>query len=387
MTTTTERRRSVSEGIATKAPCRVATTGNITLSGEQTIDGIAAVADDRVLVRAQTDATENGIYDVSTGNWTRARDCDGAYDLVQGTKVFVVLGSTYARTEFYVDTTGPITVGDDEIEFGVTYPGGASIPALTSGQLLVGQAVGDPLGKTVSGDLTMAASGAASISARAVTAAKLFAMSTARILGRVTGGAGDVEELTLTQVLDLITGASHGDILFRGATDWQTLQAGVSASDLFLKTGGPGADPEWAVVTVVDQMVPATQAEIETGVDVAAAITPGRAQYHKSACKAWVKFRADGSIQASYNVASISKTGVGDFTVNFTTALSSGEMCVVITAGKTDSPSSDGVRASLLTLGTSGVRLELRASSSTLVDVGSTTGTNAVCVAVFGDLP
>ena len=47
---------SVAAGLYWKEPVEVATTANITLSGTQTIDGVAIVADDRVLVRAQTDA-------------------------------------------------------------------------------------------------------------------------------------------------------------------------------------------------------------------------------------------------------------------------------------------------------------------------------------------
>jgi len=73
------------EGI--KAPCVVATTANITLSGEQTIGGLAVVSGDRVLVRAQTDATENGIYDAVIGAWKRSKDFNSANDVVNGVLV------------------------------------------------------------------------------------------------------------------------------------------------------------------------------------------------------------------------------------------------------------------------------------------------------------
>ena len=49
--TTTDRLAGVTAGLASKAPVRAATTGNITLSGAQTIDGVAVVADDRVFQR------------------------------------------------------------------------------------------------------------------------------------------------------------------------------------------------------------------------------------------------------------------------------------------------------------------------------------------------
>ena len=115
--TTIDRRYSVAEGVAVKAPCVVATTANITLSGEQTIDAVACVEHDRVLVKNQTDATENGIYEVSTGNWQRAKDFDGAYDAVDGTRVYVIGGATSAGREYTVTTDDPITIGTSELAF------------------------------------------------------------------------------------------------------------------------------------------------------------------------------------------------------------------------------------------------------------------------------
>lgn len=112
----TDRRRGVNSGMAVKVPCRVATTANITLSGEQTIDGVAVVADDRVLVKNQTDATENGIYVADSGDWSRAPDCDGANDLVTGTLVKVNLG-TVGQGFYYVSTVGEIVVGTDAVAF------------------------------------------------------------------------------------------------------------------------------------------------------------------------------------------------------------------------------------------------------------------------------
>jgi hypothetical protein len=55
-----------------KKSVRVATTANITLSAVQTIDGIAVVAGNRVLVKNQTTASQNGIYVVAAGAWTRS---------------------------------------------------------------------------------------------------------------------------------------------------------------------------------------------------------------------------------------------------------------------------------------------------------------------------
>jgi hypothetical protein len=65
-----------------------------------------------------------------------------------------------------------------------------------------------------------------------------------RILGNKEATTGAIEELTLSQVLDLIGSAAQGDVLFRGSAGWQRLAAGTSGQ--FLKTLGAGADPAWA---------------------------------------------------------------------------------------------------------------------------------------------
>ncbi|MDB5600881.1 MAG: hypothetical protein JWN71_2925 [Xanthobacteraceae bacterium] len=114
-----DRRHSVSEGTAIKAPCRAATTANITLAGEQTIDGVALVEGDRALMKNQTDDTQNGIYEVSTGNWTRTRDFDGAFDIVKGTVVRITNGSSNIGY-WEVTTANPISVGSTALAFALT---------------------------------------------------------------------------------------------------------------------------------------------------------------------------------------------------------------------------------------------------------------------------
>lgn len=62
-----------------------ATTANITLSGTQTIDGIAVTAGQRVLVKNQTTASANGIYLASATAWSRSADADTADEIAGGT--------------------------------------------------------------------------------------------------------------------------------------------------------------------------------------------------------------------------------------------------------------------------------------------------------------
>ncbi|RYF12805.1 MAG: hypothetical protein EOO40_00295 [Deltaproteobacteria bacterium] len=65
---------SVVQGLNLKAAVIAVATGNITLSGTQSIDGVSVKANDRVLVTQQSDAKMNGIWVVQSGNWIRPLD-------------------------------------------------------------------------------------------------------------------------------------------------------------------------------------------------------------------------------------------------------------------------------------------------------------------------
>ncbi len=123
-----DRLQSVSGGIAVKAPCRVATTANKTLSGLSAVDGVTPAAGDRILVWEQTDTTQNGIYDADSGTWTRAIDFDGVGDCAKGTIVYVAEGTLYGKTIFAQTTSSPVP-GTSAITFEVS---GAAALALAS---------------------------------------------------------------------------------------------------------------------------------------------------------------------------------------------------------------------------------------------------------------
>lgn len=113
----TDRLDGALSSLAIKAPVRTSTTANITLSALQTIDGIALLAKDRVLVKNQTTGSENGIYEAATSTWTRAPDFDGASDVVDGTLVPITGGTLNARTMWEVTTANPITIGTTALTF------------------------------------------------------------------------------------------------------------------------------------------------------------------------------------------------------------------------------------------------------------------------------
>jgi hypothetical protein len=90
----------VGEGVKPVDSVKAATTGNITLSGVQTIDGYSLTLLDRVLVKDQTSQSDNGIYTVSDSGWNRI-----AGDSLQGTLVFVENGATHNDSKWYCEDT------------------------------------------------------------------------------------------------------------------------------------------------------------------------------------------------------------------------------------------------------------------------------------------
>lgn len=101
----TDRRQGVNAGAAFKVPVNVATTANLPLlNGLLTVDGVALADGARVLVWQQTSNLDNGVYNARTGQWRRAIDFDGEFDLHRGSLIWVVAGSTYANTLFQLTT-------------------------------------------------------------------------------------------------------------------------------------------------------------------------------------------------------------------------------------------------------------------------------------------
>jgi hypothetical protein len=132
---------ALSQGLKPKAPAQCATNTNIVLApAPATIDGYTLVTGDRVLVRAQTTTSQNGIYTFDGTNLVRASDADSAIELPEGTFIFVEGGSTFAASAF-VQTTAIVTLGTDPVTFaqfstGGTYTAGSGL-TLTGSQFSV----------------------------------------------------------------------------------------------------------------------------------------------------------------------------------------------------------------------------------------------------------
>lgn len=123
-------------GIQKYVTARAKTTTNITLTGTQTVDGVALVAGNLALVDAQTTATEDGLYVVAAGAWTRASDMAVGVN-ASGYAVTVTEGTTNGDKTF-IQTADPAVVGTNGLTFTQLGGGGATYTADGNGLELAG---------------------------------------------------------------------------------------------------------------------------------------------------------------------------------------------------------------------------------------------------------
>lgn len=134
----------------------VATTGNTTLSGLQTVDGVALQAGNRVLVKNQLTAKDNGLWVVSsTGLWKRAEDADTSIEVTPGLFVSVETGTVNGDTVWQLVTDAPIVLGTTALTFEMAV-GRTGVNAGSYGKVTV-----DKYGRVIAGTnpTTLAAAG------------------------------------------------------------------------------------------------------------------------------------------------------------------------------------------------------------------------------------
>ena len=106
----------VAQGLDVKNSVVAATTTNITLSGTQTIDGVSVSADDRVLVKNQSTASQNGLYLCKAGSWVRTDDLASGADPA-GMFTFVEQGTANGDKGFVCTNNKGRSVGTDNLAF------------------------------------------------------------------------------------------------------------------------------------------------------------------------------------------------------------------------------------------------------------------------------
>ena len=203
---------SVAQGLDAKASVVAATTANITLSSSQTIDGITVVAGDRVLVKNQATASQNGIYIASLSGWTRAADMDAWTD-VPNAFVFVESGTTQSDSGWVCTANAGGTLGTTAITW--TQFSGAGTYTASTGLTLTGNA------------FSITDSG---VSAASYGSASAVATFTVNARGQLTAAASTTIAIANTQVSGLgtmstqaansvtITGGSISGVALDGIT-------------------------------------------------------------------------------------------------------------------------------------------------------------------------
>ncbi|BAR14379.1 phage related tail-fiber protein [uncultured Mediterranean phage uvMED] len=235
----------VAQGLDVKDSVKVATTANITLSGTQTIDGVAVSADERVLVKDQSTASQNGLYLCKASTWTRTDDLAAGADAA-GAFAFVEQGTVNGDNAFVCSSDkGSAVTGTNNLTF-VQFSG--------AGQVLAGDGL-DKSGNTLSVDLK--ANGGLVIESTEV-AVDLAASSITGTLAVGDGGTGSTSasaartalglaigtnvqafDAQLTDIAGLtptdsnfIVGDGSNFVLESGATARASLGAQASATDL-----------------------------------------------------------------------------------------------------------------------------------------------------------
>lgn len=405
-----DRINGLTGSVAVKAPVKVATTANIALSGAQTIDGVALTADEsprqRVLVKDQTDDTENGIYDVESGEWSRSPDFDGSRDAVNGTQVLVAEGSTPFGKLYYLSATDPVDIGTDSLSFVLVPQFGFEVVDDLSPQL--GSFL-DPngffIGMDKGGDITSASPlvidtdgdyfdviGTTNFEAMTVAVNRHFFLQFDGILtmthhttnldlpgeANITTAAGDVAEFFSTgantvQCVSYIRADGSPVIILdedNMASDSATFPASQQSIKAYIVNNAvfkTGAQSVAGVKTFTSiPIIPATPSS-----DTQAT---SKGYVDGLSVKGWINFNGTGTIAIndSFNVTSITDEGTGDYTVTWDTDFANANYAIT--------GSSSGARMiGTTTLAVGAVRIGVFNTSGTSED-------NAIiCVMAIGD--
>ena len=236
---------SVSQGLDVKDSVKVATTANITLSGTQTIDGVAVSADERVLVKDQSTASQNGLYLCKASAWARTSDLAAGANAA-GMFTFVEQGTVNADNGFScTSNSGSAVVGTNDLTF-AQFSGAGSVAAgdgldktgntlsldlKANGGLVIEstEVAVDLAASSITGTLAIGDGGTGATSASAARTALGLAIGTN--VQAFDAQLTDIAGLTPTDS-NFIVGDGSNFVLESGATARASLGAQASATDL-----------------------------------------------------------------------------------------------------------------------------------------------------------
>ena len=257
---------SIAQGLDPKASVKVATTANIGLSGTMTIDGVAVDAGDRVLVKDQTTASQNGIYVVGDGAWSRAADMD-SWAEVPGAFVFVEQGTANADKGFVCTADQGGTIGSTAVSW-VQFAGVGTVTSGSGGVNISANAVslnlsGSTLDQTSGLKVADGGIGTAQL-AGSIPDSKLATISTA---GKVANSATTATSNNIVSsiVARDVAGSTAVNTLFANNVD----VTGLATMDRAYIDGASGTGfMEFKGQTVADIPAPTTgEARIFAGPD------------------------------------------------------------------------------------------------------------------------
>ena len=223
---------SAVQGLTAKDSVKVATTANITLSGTQTIDGIAVVAGDRVLVKNQTTANQNGVYVVAAGAWSRATDSDTWNELISA-YYFVEQGTANGDNGYLITVDAGGTLGVTDVTV-VQFSGAGQITA------------GAGLTKTGNQLDIVGTTNRITVNADSIDIASTYVgQSSITTLGTITTGTWNATTIATTKGGTGLTSYTTGDIVYASATDTlaKLAKPTVDTSILFMNSNGT---PSWS---------------------------------------------------------------------------------------------------------------------------------------------
>lgn len=122
-------------GLDWKNSVRAASVGNLTLSGTQTVDGVALIAGDLVLAKDQTTGSANGVYTVASGAWSRVSWYDDSTEVTAASAIPVESGTVNGDAVFILTNDGAITIGTTALTFTRLGGNGATYTASPTGGL------------------------------------------------------------------------------------------------------------------------------------------------------------------------------------------------------------------------------------------------------------
>lgn len=270
-------------GVAIKPAVKTVAVANQSLTGLPTIDGITMVANERILLTAQTTASQNGIWLVQSGAWTRPTDFAAASTQKEGIMVLVAAGTIYHDTKWLCITDGVITVDTTPLVWnqdlsGISYTNGSGLSLTgstfavklgtgltfdgsqnvtlslsgtslnnaaglkiadgTAGQVMLAGAAGAAAFTTISGDVTVSSSGVTTVNH---TAGSGFLKYTDNVHNETPTGLINTSNTAFT-LANTPTNASlqlflNGQLLEPGAGNDYTI-TGTAITMLFAPTTG-----------------------------------------------------------------------------------------------------------------------------------------------------